>query len=122
MIVFAVKTVGYLVLTLFIFKISEVIVNVFFYHSLRKCGVKFAGGDNYSMIRNLKSMKNMLVSYPTCISYHRLLLEYFKPHEMPPIVGLNLMGRIVPVVTSVELLPDLYINKNAAATKHYINR
>lgn len=122
MINFAISSVGYLVLAWFACKVTEIIVNVFFYRNLRKCGVKFAGGDNYSMIRNLKAMKNMLVNYPTCISYQRLLLEYFKPHEMPPIVGLNLMGRIVPVVTSVELLPDLYVNKNAAATKHFINR
>jgi hypothetical protein len=74
------------------------------------------------MFRNLKSIKAMLVNYPTCFSFHRILLSYFKPHEMPPIVGLNMMGRIIPVVTSVELLPDLYVNKNAIATKHFINR
>ena len=51
-----------------------------------------------------------------------MLQDYFKAGEMPPIVGLNLMGRIVPVVTSVEMLPDLYINKNSTGTKHFINR
>jgi hypothetical protein len=74
------------------------------------------------MLRNLLSMKKLPYKYINCISYYRMLQDYFKAGEMPPIVGLNLMGRIVPVVTSVELLPDLYINKNSTGTKHFINR
>jgi hypothetical protein len=39
--------VGYMVLAWFVCRISEVLYNVIYYRNLRKCGVKFFGGDNY---------------------------------------------------------------------------
>ena len=105
-------------LFLVLFKSVELFRNYLLYKKLKKQGVKFLGDGNYAVVRDLKLLLENWKQKPTCLSFMTLFKNEF-PEEMPPVVGLLAMGRVQLMVTSVECLQDLYVNKNAQVTKFW---
>lgn len=61
--------------------------------------------------------------YPSAFSWRKLITETmdFKD-EFPPVIGITPLGNTSLMVTSSEVLQDLYVNKNALITKDFIPR
>ena len=51
-----------------------------------------------------------------------MMLDALKTDRLPPIAGMVFMGSTNLVVTSADLLQDLYVKQNSKFTKNHISR
>ena len=83
--------------------------------------MRFVHGGKYSFTRDLKATLVACEKYKNCMPLMQVIKDGFPDEErLPPMVGMIWLGKISIYVTSVECLQDLYINKNAGATKHWV--
>lgn len=77
----------------------------------------FLGDGSFSLLRDLKIMKDGMKKWPNSISIDKMMKENLGVEKLPSIVGLIVFGEIMTVFTDSTHLNDLYVNKNPNATK-----
>ena len=91
------------------------------YYMYKKQGVVFTS-PKYSFFADLVKINDMLKKYPHTFSWRYMMRDALKTDRLPPIAGMVFMGSTNLVVTSADLLQDLYVKQNSKFTKNYVSR
>ena len=105
----------------FIWRVIGVLRGYISYRFYRDQGVVFISGG-YNLFGDIKRLVGSWEKHPNALSWLKIQKDALKTEELPPVVGVTLLGTPLLHVTSVDMLQDLYVNRNAVCTKHFMTR
>lgn len=91
------------------------------YLDYKRQGVVFLSGG-FSLLGDMGKLIGIAKKYPSAFSWLRIFKESMDMTEFPPVIGITPLGNCSIMVTSSDMLQDLYVNKNALITKDFIVR
>ena len=71
---------------------------------MKREGVVFLGDGSFSLIRDIKLMREIMREYPSALHFDKMIKKSLGVTKLPPLVGLILGSNIMLMVTSADLL------------------
>ena len=91
------------------------------YHYYKKQGVVFTS-SRYGFFPDLIKIFEANNKYPNTFSWRYLMRDALKTDRLPQITGVVFGGTTQLIVTSADLLQDLYVKQNSKFTKNHVSR
>lgn len=97
------------------YRVFQVVMNYFEYRRQVQSGIKFMRGFNYiaDLMDIAECQKINKIGFDWGIIWQRKFGV-----QLPPIIGCCFFGHPLSIITSSDLLQELYVRKNAHLTKH----